>query len=170
MVNELIILGIVYETPKTGYDIKKICETQFMHYSDVNTSSIYFSLKKLEKEKLIGGKNLKEGHLIKKVFTITTKGKEEFKRTLIEHISSKQFPKDSFNVGMSFANIIDKKTLKELLLKRLDNFEKSLKKMSSVRKEHSKKLPPHYELLFSRGEMHMKTEIKWLKWSIKQVE
>ena len=169
MVNELIILGILHDKRMSGYDIKKLCETKFIHYSDVNTSSIYFSLKKLERQKLIEGKNVSGGHMIKKVFTITGAGKKELKESLVLHLSKSRFPKDSFNAGMSFANVLDKKTLKDLLLKRVGHFQKNLKTMREVKKRNLKR-SVQYSLLFERGIMHMKTEIKWAKLAIKRLE
>lgn len=169
MTNELIILGLLYEKAMSGYDIKKICENKFIHYSDVNTSSIYFSLKKLEKEKFIAGKEFKEGHMIKTVFTITSKGKKRCDELIKESMSKKAFPKDEFNVGLSFASNIDKKELIQILSMRKDSFEKGLIMMSNAQKVcKNSKLSKNDNFLFDRGIMHMKTEIKWIEDIINQ--
>lgn len=168
MTNELIILGLLYENAMSGYDIKKICEEKFTHYSDVNTSSIYFSLKKLEKLGFIIGKDVKEGHMIKKVFTITTKGKNKCNDLIKESLSIPAFPKDEFNVGLSFANHINKKELIEILNKRKDSFKKGIIMMENARKTcTNSKLSDNNNMLFERGIMHMKTEIIWLEKMIK---
>jgi len=37
----------------SGYEMKKICHEQFTHYTDINLSSIYSTLKGLEKNAMI---------------------------------------------------------------------------------------------------------------------
>jgi len=171
LTNELIILGVLHNKPMTGYDIKKICEEQFMHYSDVNTSSIYLSLKNLEKEGFLISKSIQEGHMIKNVYSITSKGRKELKNHLIEKLSKSSFPKDNFNVGLSFSNTIQKKEFLEILKKRKEAFLKSLDIMKKVKNKYlkQKKVGENYEILFERGIMHMNTEIDWILWAEKKL-
>lgn len=45
-----ILLGLITEKPKTGYDLKKEFDTEIGEFWSVKHSQIYLELKRLEKE------------------------------------------------------------------------------------------------------------------------
>lgn len=67
-----VILGILNSGPHSGYEIKRQFEERFSFFFNASYGSIYPTLSKFEKEKLITKKTVKhEGKPNKNVYTIT---------------------------------------------------------------------------------------------------
>lgn len=72
------ILGILNLMPRSGYDIKKFCDTSFSHYWNENFSAIYPVLKRMEQDGLVTKKTEQnEGKPTRNIYSITEKGKNE---------------------------------------------------------------------------------------------
>ena len=169
MTTEMILLGMMHEKSLTGYEMKKICQEQFMHYTDINLSSIYSTLKRLEKEGLIKGKTVQGERMEKNVFTITDLGKKQFKALIEKHLSDASFHGLEFNAALSFLNHIDKKHLREILEARKKTFLSYLERMHSVGEEKCKANLEKHKILLDRGMMHMKAELSWIKQAIEEL-
>jgi len=75
MVQKILILGLIKEGPKHGYEIKKIIKEEFGIFSSLSSVSIYYPLKIMEQEGLIVKKSGRgRKHLEKYVYEITPKG------------------------------------------------------------------------------------------------
>ncbi|RKY44537.1 MAG: PadR family transcriptional regulator, partial [Candidatus Omnitrophota bacterium] len=48
MIQKLVILGLLKNKPSSGYDIKKFIEKDLKIFTDLDTHSIYYPLKKME--------------------------------------------------------------------------------------------------------------------------
>ena len=86
---ELVILSLVAEKSRHGYEIEQVIEERGMReWTEVGFSSIYYLLKKLEKEGLIEGQ-LEEAERgpARKVFHITQTGIKVRKAALLEALS-----------------------------------------------------------------------------------
>lgn len=78
-----IILGLLLEKSRTGYEIHQVFETVFTHFYKSSYGMIYPTLKKLEKNGLVVKKIIhQEGKPSKNIFSITDLGIEEFKKYL----------------------------------------------------------------------------------------
>jgi DNA-binding PadR family transcriptional regulator len=54
---ELVLLNLIAEQPRHGYDIEQAIEERGMReWTEIGFSSIYYMLRKLRREKLIEGK------------------------------------------------------------------------------------------------------------------
>lgn len=79
---EFIILGFLMTKNMTGYDIKQKMGISTSNFIDASFGSIYPSLKRLEQKGLICFEEVVESGKLKKTYSITEQGKEEFKRWL----------------------------------------------------------------------------------------
>ena len=79
------LLGLINRAPITGYDIMKEFESRVMaNFWYAKHSQVYPELKRLTEEGLIEYKVVIQGEkLEKKLYSITEKGKEEFKNWLV---------------------------------------------------------------------------------------
>ncbi len=170
MTTELILLGMLHEKPLTGYEMKKICQEQFMHYTDINLSSIYSTLKRLEREERIKGKTVQGERMEKNVFTITDSGKEQFKILLEKHLSDISLHGFGFNAALTFIKHTDKKHLLDLLEKRKEIFLTYLDKITCVKEEKCSEKMQKHKILFDRGIAHVKAEISWIKQAIEELK
>ncbi len=72
---ELMVLGLVAEMPRHGYQLEQVIEQRDMReWTKIGFSSIYFVLGKLDKMGLISAKKPAEAKA-KKVYTVTNLGR-----------------------------------------------------------------------------------------------
>ena len=86
---ELAVLSLVAEQPRHGYEMEQVIEERGMReWTEIGFSSIYYLLKKLEREGLVEGQ-LEEAERgpARKVYRITQAGREARHAALIETLS-----------------------------------------------------------------------------------
>ncbi|OQX29375.1 MAG: hypothetical protein B0D92_04080 [Spirochaeta sp. LUC14_002_19_P3] len=73
--SQYAILGILADAPRSGYEIKKLCDQFLSFFWNENYGNIYPALKKMEAEGLVTMERMKQdGSPDKKVYTITEAG------------------------------------------------------------------------------------------------
>ena len=78
-IQKLIILGILKEGPRHGYEIKKIIKKELGIFASLENKSIYYPLKIMERGALIKKNTTKErGRLERHVYSLTARGIKEF--------------------------------------------------------------------------------------------
>ncbi len=129
MIQKLIILGFLKQNAATGYDIKKFIRKELGVFSELDTSSIYYPLKKMEQDKLIRKEVLKTVNIKKYIYHITPKGEKEFLKLCKQALISKRRPFIELDIPLYFLSFLDKKEIMPFLRLRsrfLDNVEKWL--------------------------------------------
>src|SRR5512136_2048113 len=89
---ELAILTLLAEQPRHGYEIEQVIEERGMReWTELGFSSIYYLLKKLERDGLIESR-LEEAQRgpARKVYHLTPAGGEALQRGIIEALSAPQ--------------------------------------------------------------------------------
>jgi DNA-binding PadR family transcriptional regulator len=86
---ELAIISLIAERPRHGYEIEQVIEERGMReWTEIGFSSIYYLLKKLEREGLIEGQlEQADRGPARKVFRITEAGREARHAALLETLS-----------------------------------------------------------------------------------
>lgn len=80
---QYVLLGLLVDGPKSGYDMKKTIELSIGHFWSESYGQIYPVLKKLHQEKLIEKKAVQQANKPeKKIYSITKSGKKHFKQWL----------------------------------------------------------------------------------------
>ncbi len=100
---ELAILNLVAEQPRHGYEIEQvIVERGMREWTEVGFSSIYYLLKKLERDGLIAGR-LEEAQRgpARKVYHLTPAGGEALQRGILEALSVPQRGYPSILLGVA---------------------------------------------------------------------
>lgn len=141
---DFIILGFLMRQSMSGYDIKQHMGYSTSHFIDASFGSIYPSLKRLEQKGLLNSKEEISNGKIKKIYSITEGGKEEFLKWLKEPIKASKssmeialakiffydnLPKeDAINLISRYIEDITKLKhnlldLKPVVLNHADNFE-----------------------------------------------
>ncbi|MDE7334584.1 MAG: PadR family transcriptional regulator [Lachnospiraceae bacterium] len=87
---KLLVLGLLDDGPKSGYDIQqKLSEADAERWGGVLVGSIYHALKKLEQEKYIKLAGVEQtGHRQKAVYQITEQGRIYLQSLIQESLSS----------------------------------------------------------------------------------
>ena len=104
MKSDDVVLGILLESPSTGYEIKQKFETVFSNFYNASFGSIYPILHKLVTHKIVYVKLVRqEGKPDKKIYSITEKGIESFQNYLRTEVEPRKTKWD-FMVRMYFAD------------------------------------------------------------------
>ncbi|MEX0381582.1 PadR family transcriptional regulator [Leuconostoc sp. MS02] len=90
-----VILGILQESPHTGYEINDILQTRLSHFFDATFGMIYPTLKKLEAEKLVTKQQISQtDRPNKNIYTITAAGQAVFSKAINEPTSDEILKSD----------------------------------------------------------------------------
>lgn len=81
-----ILLGFLLDGEKTGYKIKKIMERSTRFFFNTSLGSIYPAFKKLAKEGCVKMRQEVNDGRVKKIYSITDKGRETFQEWLQQDI------------------------------------------------------------------------------------
>ena len=109
-IQRLIILGILKEGPKHGYEIKKIIKKELGVFTSLENKSIYYPLKIMEKGRLIKKDAVKgQGRLLRYVYSITSHGNKEFLKLAMEAFLSEKRPFIDIDIPLYFLPYLGKK-------------------------------------------------------------
>ncbi len=110
-----MILGLLYKSERTGYEINEVFKKIFNHFYDASFGMIYPTLRKLEKQGLVEKKIVvQEGRPNKNVYSITDAGKNDFKQSLQTPLLP-EIRRSDFLMRMYFGEYVTNSDLKQVL-------------------------------------------------------
>lgn len=117
---ELILLGLLKESPKHGYEIKKKIKEILSLFAGIDLKSIYYPLRILEKKGLVTKRITKPGRRPQRlVYALTPKGESRFKELLTQSLLNFKRPQFSLDLSLYFLNYLKPNILKRRLRARL---------------------------------------------------
>lgn len=141
---ELLLLGLLRESPKHGYDIKTKIRQIFSLFAGVEVKSIYYPLRILEKKGLVLKRAAKPGRRPERiVYALTPKGEVRFNELLNKSLIKLKRPHFSLDLSLYFLHYIRPSIAKRRLRARLhilNQLSRSLEKMIES-KSKKKNLP-----------------------------
>lgn len=116
-----LLLGIIYEKPLNAYEITKLLSyMNIKWWFNIADSTVYATLKKLEKKGYIEGTIEKIGNMPDRtVYSLTEKGEDELKETIKESIRQFNYDTNIFTIAAFLMEILEKEEMKRLLEERL---------------------------------------------------
>jgi len=103
--HELLLLGLLKESPKHGYEIKKKIKEILFLFAGVDLKSIYYPLKVLEKKGLVVKRKNKLGRRPERfVYELTSKGEARFNELLTTSLLDFKRPQFSLDLSLYFLN------------------------------------------------------------------
>ena len=117
---ELVILGLIKDKPRHGYEIKKQISDFFDYFPGLEYKSIYYSLSSLEqkgmaKKTVTSSKNRPD----KYIYSLTTKGRDRFKMLLDESFINIQRPYFGIDASLFFLPYLKQESVRIKLRARL---------------------------------------------------
>jgi len=170
---EIAVLGLVAENPRYGYELNQVIKEKGIRYwTDIGFSSIYYVLTKLEEKNLVVSRIEGQDSVpSRRVYSITSKGKDQLKKSIIEVLSR---PKRRFSdVDLGMSNLMHLSREEALgcfksYLNQLTGEESELKGFWQTL--GGEDLPFYMTALFTRPLMHRQVEIEWVKAFIEKIE
>lgn len=170
-VTEQLILGILAEQPRHGYDIEKlITERGTRKWADIGFSSIYYVLDKLEAKELVVS-NPSQGK-DKKQYSITDKGILGLKDAAKDLIAQRKPANTHFMVGLAVSDLLTADELIASLQRRKIELTASLENLNVRRSEQSQDMhiPLSAQRLFSLSKTLIEAELAWVNEELERVE
>ncbi|MDD5027232.1 MAG: PadR family transcriptional regulator [Candidatus Omnitrophica bacterium] len=100
---ELLLLGLLREGPKHGYDIKSKIKQILSLFAGVDLKSIYYPLRILKERGLVVKKTVKPGKRPERiVYALTPKGQARFEELLSKSLLNLKRPQFSLDLSLYF--------------------------------------------------------------------
>ena len=170
---ELVILSLIAERPRHGYQIEQVIEEREMReWTELGFSSIYYILNKLEGQGYIDSKVEQSAGRgpARKVYTITQSGSHICQEGILRSLARPPRPESMFLLGLANLPSIPQ----EEALTALHTYAAHL----TERREHLQKraqlgvdsFPIHVAAMFDFSLKMIQAELAWVKHFIKQME
>ncbi|MCF7877258.1 MAG: PadR family transcriptional regulator [Candidatus Omnitrophica bacterium] len=146
-IQEIIILGLLKESSRHGYEIKKIAKERLGIFSSLENKSFYYPLKIMEEKGFITKKKSqsREGPS-RYIYSITEEGKKEFSSLALKTLMSQKRPFIDIDIPLYFLPYLEKKeVLSRLRLRK--RFLEKVKEWLADNLELPKKFPIHQRML-----------------------
>ena len=131
---ELIILGLLKDKPRHGYEIKKQIKEVISTFAVLNVESIYYTLNLLAKKGFVEKAENPSGQRPEKfIYSITKKGQLRFTQLLTKNLLTAERPNFSIDIALYFLPYLPQDIAKHRLkgrLRILSKVEEALKKLS----------------------------------------
>lgn len=158
---ELLLLGLVAEMPRHGYELEQAIEERGMReWTQIGFSSIYFVLGKLEKAGFVSAKQ-PSGPKSKKTFAITPAGRKVLEEQTLNALSSVRPTYSSVLIGMLHWRTVNHGAALESLKAREAAIAMETKRLERIRFQRQP-LPDFVEALFDYSAGQLKAEEEWI--------
>lgn len=157
---ELLLLGLVAEMPRHGYELEQVIEQRGMReWTQIGFSSIYFVLGKLENAGFVAAET-PTGSKVKKAYSITPAGREALAKQTAEALSCIRPTYSSVLLGMVHWPVLSHKAALAALKARGDAVAREMTRLERVRFERQP-LPDFIEALFDFSAGQLEAERIW---------
>jgi len=169
---ELSVLSLIAEAPRHGYEIEQVIEARGMRdWTEIGFSSIYYLLKKLEKDGMIESElRQQEGKgPARRVYSITQQGRQAQIEGTIAALSRPQSGSVPFLLGLSNFPVLSGEQVLEALNLYATHIEENLNQMLR-RAEEQQPLPVFVAAMFDYSQVLAEAELNWIRNFIQEVE
>jgi DNA-binding PadR family transcriptional regulator len=163
---ELLLLGLVAEMPRHGYELDQVIERRAMReWTAIGFSSIYFVLGQLRKLGLVTAKQparAKLGAKARKVYAVTPAGRRALTSQTIAALRGVQPAYSSVLLGMINWAALDRQHALEALQARRRAIEAEVTRLAAIQVEQQP-LPDFVEALFEYSLGQLRAEAAWVE-------
>jgi DNA-binding PadR family transcriptional regulator len=163
---ELLLLGLVAEMPRHGYELDDVIERRGMReWTQIGFSSIYFVLGKLEKLGLATGKKpagAKAGEKARRVYSVTPAGRRALATQTLAAVRDVRPSYSSVLLGMINWPALTRGQALEALQARGKSIEAEMARLGAIQVEQQP-LPDHVEALFEYSLGQLRAEAAWVE-------
>lgn len=163
------ILGLLYQKPRSGYEMKLEFESALNEFWSAKHSQIYPELKKLADDGLVEYRVEIVGNVLeKKQYSITEKGREDFLQWMQKDVEMPPTPKSEFLLQMFFSSCLPEQRRREMTACQLDQHRRRLEQLRENQKKFDR-IPAERDpafgdyLVLLHAIMREETNCKWLE-------
>lgn len=158
---ELIVLGLVAEMPRHGYQLEQVIEQRGMReWTQIGFSSIYFVLGKLDKMDLVKAEKPTVAKA-KKIYSMTDAGREALVKQTLTTLRKLRPTYSSVLLGMAHWPVLERGEALGALQARSEAVETELARIENIQVDQQP-LPDFVEALFDFSLGQLKAEAEWI--------
>ena len=160
---ELLVLGLVAEMPRHGYQLDQVIEQRVMReWTQIGFSSIYFVLGKLEQMGLVTAKRPAEAKSkAKRIYAVTKAGRRALVTQALAALSTIRPTYSSVLLGMVNWQVLERNAALEALQARGKAIETELARLGNIQ-INQQPLPDFVEALFDHSLGQLRAEAEWV--------
>src|SRR5262245_19031544 len=158
--SELLVLGLVAEMPRHGYELEQLIERRGMReWTQIGFSSIYFVLGNLEKKGLITAETPASARA-RKSYTVTRTGRKALVNQTLTALKAVRPACSSLLMGMIHWPVLTRTQALDALRTRRAAVTKELERLESIHFEQEP-LPDYVDVMFDFCIGQLKAEADW---------
>lgn len=169
--NELLLLGLLKDSPKHGYEIKLKIQEIGSLFAGIDFKSIYYPLRVLEKKGLVTKRANKSGRRPQRlVYQLTSEGQARFEDLVVKSLLDFKRPQFSLDLSLYFLHYINPRIARRRLQARmfvLERLAKTLRRMTASLKQE--KSSPALAFILEHNIKMVQTESEFLGGYIKDI-
>lgn len=159
--SELLVLGLVSEMPRHGYELEHIIEKRGMReWTQIGFSSIYFVLGKLEKKGLINAE-IPASAKAKKSFSLTESGKATLLNETLAAIQTVRPAHTPLLMGLIHWSILSREQALSALQNRQTAVVDEIERLENIHFDQQP-LPDYVDAMFEYSIGQLKAEKDWI--------
>ncbi|MBU5439586.1 PadR family transcriptional regulator [Tissierella sp. MSJ-40] len=124
----MLLLGMISEGPKGAYEITKMLDCMNVKWwFNISDSTVYSTIKSLEKRKLVSGKAERKSNMPERtVYSISQLGKDELKSSIKEVFMTMDYDTTIYSIAVTYINIFSSFEQVQLFYSRLQMLQEYL--------------------------------------------
>ncbi|NUS94971.1 MAG: PadR family transcriptional regulator [Nocardia sp.] len=160
--SELVVLGLLIESPRHGYDLEQAIERRgIRQWTEIGFSSIYYLLAKLEKRGLVHVPDEPAAAKGRRIFHVTDTGREAAQRGALASVTELRPVANPFLVGVANLPLLSESEYARALRERLAQVEARIAAVEAAAAAQSP-LPLPAREVFSFSLSLLEAERSWL--------
>ncbi len=157
---ELLVLGLVAEMPRHGYELEQVIEERGMReWTQIGFSSIYFVLGKLKKMRLVTAKR-PAGRNMRRTYAVTDMGREALVVQTVAALRNVRPSHSSVLLGMLHWPALQRSEALRALQTRGEAIKRELERLATIQVDRQP-LPDFVEALFDFSIGQLRAEAEW---------
>jgi DNA-binding PadR family transcriptional regulator len=162
---KIVIMGLLMRGDNHGYKLRKVIEKELINLINVDNTSIYYTLNKLEKDGYVTHTSVTDSKRPQKnLYSLTNKGRTEFKKLLIENMNNNKRPLLNIDISLYFIDLLENDEAIENLTNRSKELRKLIYILKLSEKEAKVKEANDREaVIFSHNRRLAEAELEFLK-------
>jgi DNA-binding PadR family transcriptional regulator len=162
---ELLVLGLVAEMPRHGYELEQVIEQRAMReWTEIGFSSIYFVLNRLESLRLVSARRragTPAGTKARKVYAATKAGRRALVAQTRTTLATVRPTFSSVLLGMINWPALERDDALASLRLRRDAIDAEVARLGDIQVDQQP-LPDHVEALFDHAIGQLRAEGEWV--------
>jgi DNA-binding PadR family transcriptional regulator len=163
----LVLLGLLQDGPKYGYELKQIIEEHMGDWTSIAFGSIYFALDKLSNEKFIEKVGVEQSgsRPSRSVYELTQSGRDEFYQMLRQSWQTTERQYFDLDICLFFMDHLSREEIHGYLEHRKQELARQLGYLNvhEIEQMSDPQIPPQARAIFSHSRMHIQAEYDWVQ-------